>query len=355
MSYLATSGSEADGAEIGWLLSEWGAGPGVVVLAPALSWQRAGLAPLESYLDQDADGTLSSTEMGQVDSLLKRADFDGDDVVEVGEIRRAMGHRAPANLANGHSLVVLLDSKTDWDSLEATLDQTHVERGGAGAGDPRELLTVPADITLRVDFRTVDNDETNASGAAIVSAGQDLSASSEAVVASGEVLSVDVAGDVIEFSAAQAPANKSDSASASQIAIGAVIDGNPLLRLVDRDQDGRLTLREREALRSLLAELDRDNNGSVSSDEVPTPIRLAVTLGPHVHELLATPAGSVRTITPRDAALAPPDWFASMDKNRDGDLSRGEFLGTSQQFRQFDTDGDGLLSPRESLKLNNGQ
>jgi hypothetical protein len=310
---------------------------------------------VESYLDQDADGTLSAAEIGQIKSLLNRADFNGDEVVEVGEIRRATIHHPAAKSANGHSLVVLLDAKTDWDTLAATLDAVYGEGGGAATGDPRRLLAVPAEITLRVDFRTVENDETKATGAAVVSAGEDLSASSDAVVASGDVLSVDVGGDFVEFSAAQASSGTNQTAIASQIAIGAVIDGNPLLRLVDRDHDDRLTLREREALSSLLTELDRDSDGDVSSDEIPTPIRLAVTLGPHVHELLATPASSVRTIAPRDAAEQAPDWFVSMDKNRDRDLSRGEFLGTSEQFRQFDTDGDGLLSVEESLKLNNGQ
>jgi hypothetical protein len=50
-----------------------------------------------------------------------------------------------------------------------------------------------------------------------------------------------------------------------------------------------------------------------------------------------------------------PDWFASMDKNRDGDLSRGEFLGTTAQFRQFDENDDELLSVAEALKLNPGE
>jgi hypothetical protein len=44
-----------------------------------------------------------------------------------------------------------------------------------------------------------------------------------------------------------------------------------------------------------------------------------------------------------------------MDKNSDRDLSREEFLGTSEQFRQFDADSDGLLSVAEALKLNGGQ
>ncbi|HJQ78488.1 MAG TPA: hypothetical protein VJ828_00965 [Lacipirellulaceae bacterium] len=354
MSYLAMSGAEADRAEIGWLLSEWGAGPGIVLLAPALSWQRAGVAPMETYLDQDVDGALSPAEIGQVEALLNRADFNGDDVVEVSEIRRATSHQSAANSVSGHSLILLLDSKTDWESLAATFDKVYGEEGGASAGDPRGLLAVPADITLRVDFSTME-DENRASGASVVSIGQGLSASSEAVVASNDVLSLDVAGDFIEFSAAGATLSKNDSASASQIAIGAVIDGNPLLRLVDRDQDARLTLRERQDLPALLAELDRDADGSVSSAEIPTPILLAVTLGPHVHELLAAPVGAVRNIAPRDAAVPPPDWFASMDKNQDGDLSRGEFLGTTEQFRQFDKDGDGLLSIAEAMKLDNGE
>jgi Ca2+-binding EF-hand superfamily protein len=43
-----------------------------------------------------------------------------------------------------------------------------------------------------------------------------------------------------------------------------------------------------------------------------------------------------------------------MDKNNDGDLARSEFLGTAQQFRQFDVDQDGLLSTSEALKVNSG-
>jgi hypothetical protein len=354
MSYLTMSGAEADRAEIGWLLSEWGAGPAVVLLATGLSWQRAGMAPLENYLDQDADGALSTAEVGQIDSLLKRADFNSDDVVDVNEIRRATSRPPVANAADGHSLLVLLDAKTDWGSLEATLERVYGDRGGTPTVGPRELSVIPADITLRVDFRKFEDKE-SASGAAVLSISKELQASNDAVVASSDVLSLGAGGDFVEFCAAQAPSETNQTASASQIAIGAVLDGNPLLRLVDHDQDGRLTLRERQDLRALMTQLDRDADGSVSSHEIPTPIRLAVTPGPHVHELLATPTGSVRTVAPSDAAPKPPDWFVSMDKNQDRDLSRDEFLGTTEQFRQFDADADGLLSAAEALKLNAGQ
>jgi hypothetical protein len=36
-----------------------------------------------------------------------------------------------------------------------------------------------------------------------------------------------------------------------------------------------------------------------------------------------------------------------MDRNRDGDLSRSEFLGTSEQFKELDRDQDGLIGSRE--------
>jgi len=37
-----------------------------------------------------------------------------------------------------------------------------------------------------------------------------------------------------------------------------------------------------------------------------------------------------------------------MDRNRDGDVSRREFLGTDEEFRRIDTDGDGLISVEEA-------
>jgi hypothetical protein len=208
---------------------------------------------------------------------------------------------------------------------------------------------------LRLDFFSAKGDEDLASELSVIALGPELAKIKDSVVATSDVISVDIGGHFVEFSAAQTSTVDIADVAASQLAIGAVIDGNPLERLLDRDQDGRFTQRERQEVAGLLAALDRNQDGQLASGEIPTPIRLAVTLGPRVHELLATPTGSARTIAPRDAAPAPPDWFTSMDKNSDRDLSREEFLGTTEQFRQFDADSDGLLSVVEALKLNGGQ
>jgi hypothetical protein len=37
-----------------------------------------------------------------------------------------------------------------------------------------------------------------------------------------------------------------------------------------------------------------------------------------------------------------------MDRNRDGDVSRREWLGSEEEFRAIDTDGDGLISLEEA-------
>src|SRR5207302_1142297 len=43
-----------------------------------------------------------------------------------------------------------------------------------------------------------------------------------------------------------------------------------------------------------------------------------------------------------------PAWFVKMDRNGDGDVSRREFIGTDEQFKAIDTDGDGLISVEEA-------
>ncbi len=353
--YLAAGGGAADRVEIRWLIAEWGSGPPVLLLGPSLSWQRAGMAPLLAYLDREPDGGLSAAEIGAAADLLRRADIDANDVLDPSEIRRAADRPAATPFDTDHSLLVELDAQTDWDAVAATMRDVYGENGVSAAADTqhaRELLEKPADVTLRVDFGT---NVKQASGVSVVAVSGELGDTGKVVTATNDVVTLDLGADYIEFSAAQGKAGDKADVGGTQVAIGAAIDGNPLLRLLDHDHDQRLTMRERQDLAGLLSALDRNGDGAVGAGEMPMPIRMVVTLGPHVHQLLSTPVGAARAIAPRESAPAAPAWFASMDKNHDGDLSRGEFLGTSEQFRKIDADGDALVSIAEAVKLNPGQ
>jgi hypothetical protein len=355
--YLSTNKTSVDRAELGWLIAAWGAGPGVILLDPSLSWQRAEVSPFETYLDQNGDGSFSREEIAQADSVLKRADVDSNDVVDLNEIRRTIDHPAFRSAIGGHPLILVLDANTDalkLESMMASVYKTEPAAAGIKGAVPTidNLRSRPADLTLAVNLGT---SERTASGISVLSLGPDLSKSNSAASATTNVATVELDGDYIEFSAAQGAAAGDTDSAASQIAIGAAFDGNPLLRLLDHDNDGRLTRRERQEISGLFASLDRNGDGTVSSSEVPVPIRFAVTLGPHVHELLATAAPAARATMPKTAAPTTPGWFKSMDKNSDGDLSRGEFLGTTEQFKQLDKNGDGLLSVAEALKFKTGK
>jgi hypothetical protein len=353
--YLSMPGSTAQRDEIRWLIAEWGSGPDVLLLGSSLSWERATVAPLLAYLDGDEDGGLSATEIRATKDMLQRADTNSDDVLDANEIRRVATRPPAMPLASGHSLVVPLDEQTDWDALAATINRLYP--GNRFDVDGREdaakqVMELSADVSVRIDFQTTGNE---AQGVSLLALDPRVGEAGKIVSTSPSVITLDLGGDYLEFSAAQPAGVDRQNAEGTQVSVGAVLDGNPLTRLTDRDNDQRLTIRERQELAELLAALDRDGDGDVQPNELPLPIRFAVTLGPHVHELLATPVAAARTIAPLERMPTAPAWFVSMDKNGDHDLSRGEFLGTTEQFRQFDADGNGLLGVAEAIKHSSGQ
>ncbi|HXG11048.1 MAG TPA: EF-hand domain-containing protein [Gemmataceae bacterium] len=128
--------------------------------------------------------------------------------------------------------------------------------------------------------------------------------------------------------------------------------GRGLFDLFDSNRDGRLGMRELRNAVNLVASLDRDGDGQVGKDEIPRSYQ--VTLAPGA--LNANPFGGPVVVAVRGGPPAPvaarpsrgPVWFVKMDRNRDGDISRREFLGTDEQFAQIDTDGDGLISVEEA-------
>jgi len=81
-------------------------------------------------------------------------------------------------------------------------------------------------------------------------------------------------------------------------------------------------------------------------DEIPTAMLLGVVrANPQQDEQLFVPPTAAQLLAQENV----PEWFTSMDVNRDGEISRREFLGDLALFDQMDKDHDAFLSITEAV------
>jgi Ca2+-binding EF-hand superfamily protein len=157
--------------------------------------------------------------------------------------------------------------------------------------------------------------------------------------------------EIFDFAAKVQSLN--DRALSSMTSLAVTAEGQGLFDLVDKNKDGRLSVREMRGFVQLLETLDRNHDGFLDSNEIPRKYALRVQRGPgNVNApvpAMVVVRGGMATALPA-ASLDGPVWFRKMDRNRDGDVSRREFLGSDEQFRKIDRDGDGLISLEEAKR-----
>ncbi len=353
--YAAAAEHAPDRGELHWLLENWADGPTLLTLHESFQRVRANESPLFAALDRDDDGSLSPEEISAARETLLKYDRNQDDLLTLDEITAAAAasaarQRLPS--ASDAAPVIPLDELPEGRTLERLLERYAGQDGSATSavsqrfdadGDGRlnaaelaQLRGAEPDLRVEVHFDTGD---TTRSRLEIVAIDPSLDAKSPTIRQTS--ITLEIAGALLELSAVQSQRGlKTD-----QVSLGAIRDGYPLFPEIDQDEDGRLTIRELRRLSQRVKAFDRDGDGGVSAREVLPTIRLAFGHGATAH----LPLVVVRSVHPPAAANAKaPDWFVRMDRNRDGDLTRREFLGTQQQFAEWDADGDGLISIGEA-------
>jgi Ca2+-binding EF-hand superfamily protein len=123
--------------------------------------------------------------------------------------------------------------------------------------------------------------------------------------------------------------------------------GRGLFPLLDADGDGRLSLREMKSAWAKLRPFSK--GGKVTQADIPRTLRIVVGQGNNNNVRPVTVAYGGTSPSRFASRASAPVWFRKMDRNKDGDLSPREWLGTDEEFKAIDTDGDGLISADEAI------
>jgi Ca2+-binding EF-hand superfamily protein len=310
---------------------------------------------------------LTQKEIGLDDATFERLDKDGDGELDSDELARFTDR--PADL----ELIVRLGSKK---GNEATVQMVAPEGGPSplAAHIRQQGGTVVLDLgNTQIDLRSGGAEDGMQVKVAVALKQQYLMAFKEADRDNNGYLdkeeaakspifaslfrAMDRDGDgklfekeVVEY--LEKIQELQSEASVSCASLNVSDQGKGLFDFLDTNKDGRLSVRELRDAVKLVEQLDRDGDGAISRNEVPRSYQLNVRLGPVASGgfargvVFVSGAGGPAPTPP--APTAGPLWFRKMDRNRDGDVSRREWLGTEAEFRRIDTDGDGLISLEEA-------
>ncbi len=131
-------------------------------------------------------------------------------------------------------------------------------------------------------------------------------------------------------------------------------DADKAFRAIDRNGDGEIDRDEfTTGLKDDKFRADTDNNGRISKDEYRDYFRKKVALKTDM--LSAKSGDAVRGSDgkPGKPGAAIPDWFATLDLDKDGQVSLFEWRKGGRSttlFTEMDLNGDGLLTKDEYLR-----
>jgi Ca2+-binding EF-hand superfamily protein len=341
--------------------------PPVVELVPGESAARPARILLKKYdkgkgdVPGRPDNKLSPGEFAIDPDAFAIADTNSDGSLVVEELRRFLD-RGPIDLALDVSISTDPAGRTTvWvetvvaqpkgsrvrrlaeGDVELAIGQVrleiHVDDGNAAAEAARRIL--------EQQFKAAD---ANKDGYLEGKEQAALSAPQSPLSGLSEVIDRDGDGkiylkELLEF------ADRQQTAARKRLVVSTADQGRAIFGILDLDRDRRLGAREVMRTVERVMSWDSDGDGRVSADEIPYHFQVTIARG----ELIGLTGGGVPKSARRSMAASRadgvevgPEWFQKMDRNRDGDISRREFLGTRDHFEHLDRDKDGLIDPDEA-------
>lgn len=127
--------------------------------------------------------------------------------------------------------------------------------------------------------------------------------------------------------------------------------GRDLFEILDANRDRRVGAKELAAIEEQVALWDNNQDGTLSSLEIPQHFRIILRSGtPSIAAAQFNFGVEARQTRPLTANLpqTTPLWFRKMDRDSDGNLSPREFLGPRDVFDRLDGDKNGQVSTSEA-------